>query len=376
VSVAGADADRKLGAWAEETEDSPLAASALSIPGMEERPEGCGDWAPLKFCAECGDPRMVQKRCGRRVCPDCWYGWTQNTAENVVSRLAAARLAEPDGMGRRAVHAVISPPEGECSTLAQQERARRRAYRLAEEHGIRGGVVVPHGYRVTAEALEEFGEQEEYSDPWLWLRDEYGEEYREKVYYSPHFHVLGLSRGVEASSPGEDDGWVVKRVRSFEAIRGAGRLAPYEDMAYVTLYVLSHVTFDPNQQKPVTYWYGDLSTQMFEPTEAHSAGLWSAIERRTEEAVTGERAGEMEPLECETDGCRGHILSMREVGRYLSRLDWRENINKKEWRRLRAARDWVIGDQLPPPGLQHPKTPDEAEEALSVLVNEKLEQSH
>jgi hypothetical protein len=358
-----------LGAWTEETEDSPLAASALSIPGMEDRPEGCGDWAPLEFCAECGDPRMIQKRCGRRVCPDCWYGWVQNAAEGIVSRLAAARLAEPDGVGRRAVHAVISPPEGECSTLAQQERARRRAYRLAEEHGIRGGVVVPHGYRLTVEAREEFGEQEEYGDPWLWLRDEYGEEYREKVYYSPHFHVLGLSRGVKASSPGEDDGWVVKRVRSFNAVRGAGRLAPYEDMAYAALYVLSHVTFDPAQQKPATYWYGDLSTQTFDPEEAHSAGLWSAIERRAEEAVIGETPGETEPAECENDGCEGHTVSMRKVGRYLSRLDWRESIDDEKEERLRAARDWLVDNRHPPPGLRHPKCKQEAEEALLALVN-------
>jgi hypothetical protein len=311
---------------------------------------------------------MVQKRCGRRVCPDCWYGWVQNAAEGIVSRLAAARLAEPDGMGRRAVHAVISPPEGECSTLAQQERARRRAYRLAEEHGIRGGVVVPHGYRLTAEAREEFGEQEEYGDPWLWLRDEYGEEYREKVYYSPHFHVLGLSRGVKASSPAGDDGWVVKRVRSFDVIRGAGRLAPYEDMAYAALYVLSHVTFDPAQQKPATYWYGDLSTQTFDPEETHSAGLWSAIERRTEEAVTGEKPGEAEPTECETDGCGGHAVPMREVCRYLDQPGWVASLPDGHEERLRAARDWFLGTCEPPPGLKHPRSRSQAEEALSAML--------
>jgi hypothetical protein len=160
----------------------------------------------------------------------------------------------------------------------------------------------------------------------------------------------------------------VERIRSFDPIRGAYDVEPFEDMAFAALYLLSHVSFDPAEEKHTAYWYGALSNSTFSPEEEHSEGLLNAIERKAEEATGGERFRQVEPNECEEDGCTGTCTSMREVGRYLSRPSWVEGVVPETEERLRGAWDWFVGASHPPPGLRHPKSREHAEEALAGIV--------
>lgn len=138
--VETADAPDGMG-WTEDEMDY-LADSSLTVPGRGDRAPGCGDYLPLKFCPVCGEPEMLEKRCKQRSCPACHTLWMGDAAERATVRIVAARESEPDGIDRRAVHVVASPPEGAIETTGAFESGARTAHQLAREHGIRGGVVV------------------------------------------------------------------------------------------------------------------------------------------------------------------------------------------------------------------------------------------
>jgi len=281
------------------------------------------------------------------------------------------------GVGKRAVHATVSPPEGEVRTLAQLERAKREAYRLAEDHGVRGGAVVTHGFRIRAEVLAEYREQAEETSEWgawAYVREEYGENWRQAVYWSPHFHVVGLCRDFAANDPESDEGWVVERLSTLDRF-GLTDQDGYESMARVATYILSHATFERESQSAAVTWYGDLAYNKFSPEEAVSSGVLSTIERYAEEACgageelieeDGEESGD--PERCEEEGCRGGLQPIWDAGLALSDREFVERIGREREERLRAAFEWAVGDRVPPPGMKRPESEAQAEEALSVIV--------
>lgn len=363
--------------WGEDLAVSFYADSALTLPGMGSPGSGCGEWFPREFCEVCGEPHFGESRCGNRACPDCWPIWRANRAEGIVVRLAAARYAE-SGIGKRAVHGTVSPPEGEVRTLTQLKQAKRQAYRLAEAHGIRGGVVVPHGYRITEEVLGEYREQAEETSEWgawAYVREEYGEDWRSATYWSPHFHIIGLCRDFRPNDPEGDDGWVVQRLSTLDRFSLTDQDG-YESMARVATYILSHVSFQPDKQSHAITWYGDLANNKFSPEEAVSSGVLSTIERYAGEACgsdgeelieeEGEEAGD--PERCDREGCEGVLQPIWDAGLALSDREFAERIGREREERLRAAFEWAVGDRVPPPGMKRPESEAQAEEALSVIV--------
>jgi len=369
--------------WGEDLDVSFYAESAVTIPGMGSPGSGCGEWFPREFCEECGEPHFGESQCGNRGCPECWRIWRGDRAQSIVERLAAARYAE-SGMGKRAVHGVFSPPEGEVRTLEQLKRARKRAYRLAEEHGIRGGMVIAHGFRITEAVKQEYrqegGEDASEWGAWHYVREEYGENWRQATYWSPHFHILGLCRDFKATDPEGDDGWVCLNLSSGSSLPKF-RLTEregYEAMARVVTYLLSHLTFQPDQQSHAITWYGELANNKFSPEEAVSPGVLQTIERYAEEVCgvsgddldqeAGEEAGE--PERCERKGCNGALQPIWDAGMALTDRTFTERIEPEAEERLRAAWEWVCGDREPPPGMKAPQSEEQAEEVLAVLVGD------
>jgi hypothetical protein len=235
-----ADAPAGVG-WSEDEMDY-LAESSLSVPGQGDRPEDCGDHIPLKYCPSCGEPHALERTCGSRSCPSCNTVWMGDHAEKATVRLVAARENEPDGVRRRLVHAVFSPPEGEIETTGQYERGKKEAQQLAKEHGIRGGVCIGHGYRVKEVVQERFRRlrKEEVVDGgiWRWILRERSGDWRTAVYFSPHYHIIGLATDFKANDPAGDDGWVSWRIRDVKR-HSRRKVDPYEDIYGLTYYLLS-----------------------------------------------------------------------------------------------------------------------------------------
>ncbi len=349
-----------------------LADSAMTIPGKGESGDRCGEYVPIEFCEVCGEPHFGEHRCGRRTCPDCWIDWRNKRAVNITKRLGAARYAAESGLEKRAIHAVLSPPDGEIETLEDVKQGYRDAYRLAEEKGVRGGVAIFHGWRVVDSAKERWRRETNGGDNgpklWAWVREQ-PRMWRSLVEWSPHYHVLGLSEDFEADDPDAQDGWVARRLRTLDSFY-LNQSGGYEDMARTAAYLLSHAGFETDSTADCVRWFGELATAKFSP---ESVDVYSRIEEMAEAAIgyddeTGDGDEESESKECRNCGAEGQMCSIFDAGVALSDRRWCEDIGKEQQRRLSAAFKWAIGDVPPPPGYKHPTTEDGAGDALDALT--------
>jgi hypothetical protein len=358
------------GRWQEELEYSVYADSSMTLPGRGDVGEKCGEYYPSEFCDECGEPHFGMNHCEQRVCPNCASIWTADRARGITERLAAAREAEPAGVDKRAVHATMSPPAGAITSIREVYDGFREAYELAREKGVRGGVVVFHGFRVREEVQEEYREADPDMGIWHWILEERAESWRELTYWSPHYHIIGLCREFEADDPSEQDGWVARRLRSLERYEGVDDLEALEDMVGAARYILSHATFEADTQRDCVRWYGELATTKFQPESELSERALSRLEENVAEVVgSSEESGEGEREEPECENCGATSRSpIWEAGAALQDPGWCDRIGREQQRRLTAAFEWAIGERKPPPGLQCPQTEAEARESLEALL--------
>jgi len=361
------------GRWQEQLDYSVFADSSMTLPGQGEQGPNCGVWKPAEFCDECADVRMAQNHCGRRSCPDCVGVWTKERAVGITKRLSAARHVEEPGVDRRVVHAVMSPPEGDVRTLQQVYSGYRRAYRLAEEKGVRGGVAIFHGRRVKEEVQRQYRAADPEMGIWAWLLEVRPESWRDLTYWSPHWHILGLSRDFEGDDPDAQDGWVTRRIRSLKPHTGLRDRGAYDDLVGAVRYLMSHTTFESGTSRDCVRWFGSVATTSFSPEQALSDGAYDVIDRVVREvvgAVEGEGADEESDENAdECDCCGANSWSpIWDAGAALADPGWCDRLDRDKERRLVAAFEWVIGERIPPPGLQNPRTEEEADEALEQLL--------
>lgn len=360
----------ELGAWSSTSAGEPF--GEWELPGMGEAGPRCGEVRAAGFCDKKGHVNYERHLCGRRECPECWSNqWAGPRTESVVSRLAAARHAEDDGLDRRTVHAAVSPPEDSINTIRGFYDGRSRANEIAKEHGIRGGVVVAHGYRALDETKDRYRELKPDLPLWRWIRGN-DREWREQVYWSPHYHIIGLSRDTK---PADDDmdGWVFKKIRSLAPYKGKIDREGIEDMASTVRYLLSHATFPANENRQAVTWFGSLHGTNFDPEDELSKSDWGDIQEAVEEIVghradDDEEGGGMEQEECSREGCESVV---HEIWGARDFLDQYPDVWSEEQReRVRAAYDWATGRSLPPPGLKRPRSREDAEEALEAILVE------
>lgn len=271
------------------------------------------------------------------------------------------------------VHAVVSAPEGEIETTGGYQRGKKHAQLLAKEHGIRGGAVIAHGFRVKEavqrrfRALKADGEIE--AGLWRWLLEEREGDWRTAVYYSPHYHIVGFAEDVEASSPDEDDGWVVTNIRSVER-HSLTLQAPYEDLYGLFYYLLSHCSYDPEDSQHAVRWFGNVAYNKFSPEQLVD---WKeSVVRRMARLARDEKLPEEYEHRCEEENCQTVLAPIMEASDHLQNAEWCREIGADAQRRLVAAVDWFYGDAVPPPGQQHPRSEAASEAALAALV----ERSH
>lgn len=356
-----------------------------TIPGRGAKGDRCGVVAPNGFC-DADDPHVTFGRhdCGRRSCPRCWFSsWRNPRTVEVTARLGAARY-DAEGAGKRCVHAVVSPESGETGTIEQFYQNRSEAIQVAKRAGIRGGIIVPHGFRVKKRIQEKIEQEREAGNfsggDWKWVR-EHDCSWHNFVYWSPHYHVIGLSRDVDPSNVSDE--WVVHNIKRKRADGEVGHsLAPftltgsngYKDMARTVGYTLSHATYEADSNRQVMTWFGDLHGSNFDPEEDISDGPWSKIHRKARVIVGsegddgGDGAGDDDDdRECLRGGCEGTWHPIHEAPDFL---DQRGNdIPEDAYDRIHTAWLWDSGDLEPPPGLKRPTTEEGAREAFAEMLN-------
>lgn len=399
MSVGEGTREVELGTWASTSAGEPF--GDWELPGMGEAGSRCGQVSAAGFCDANGHIDYQRHMCGRRGCPECWSTqWAAPRTENVVARLAAGRLAHEDGIGRRLIHGMLSL-EREINTIEGFYQARRDAVDVAREHGIRGGVTVAHGYRVLDETSERFREEDPDLPLWWWVREN-GQPWREQVYWSPHFHIIGLCRDLEAGDG--EDGWVIQNLstgkgvepnpgvdRRFSPIEGLRDRDAYSDMVGAVRYLLSHATYPASEDRQSVTWFGELHATNFcpDPEAAEeretepalgplSAGAWRTIQRVSEEVVGAgvededdEEGGAGDDREeCGVEGCSGKMHDIWSARMFLDSAAAQRELTEAQRERVRVAYEWSSGVVVPPPGLQRPQTVEEAEETLEVLLSD------
>jgi hypothetical protein len=301
--------------------------------------------------------------------------WEEERTVGGVQRLAKGRYAEESGIDRRAMHAVVSPPVGEIKTIKQWYDGYREAYALAQEQGIRGGVVIAHGYRVKDEVKREYRSLDLDYGIWRYIREDKPGSWRSSTYWSPHYHIIGLCRDLAENKPEQQDGWQCVRIDSLSAYTGMTDKDGVEDMVRRVRYLLDHGTFESGTTKDCVRWFGSLATTKFSPEEELSEGASDTIDRVVEEVVgdplddveDGESVGGEEEKLCENCGSTS-FSSIFEAGGALMDKGWCERIGRKQQQKLQTAFEWAIGDIQPPPGMKNPRTEAEAREVFEELL--------
>lgn len=374
------------GAWREDL--GPVFGSERwNLPGMGESGHRCGEWVPEAVCGTCGHVDLTAHRCGRRTCPECWGSWAKAGAVRATVRVQAFRYTQPPDWHRQAAHAVVSPPGGDITSEEEFFEGRREVAEIARSKGWRGFSIIPHPFRATEEGKARF-RAEVPRDPdgepvygfWVWVRNDLEPgEWRGLTYWSPHYHILGVT-GAGMDPAEESDEWVYTFVRSLESFEGVRDTESHVDLYGAFRYLLSHAGWPEGSSKQILTWYGCLSNSVFveEASESWqyqkpSEGVLSALERSVEEVAgpTEEREGEESEASvvgdegrCPVDGCGGRLIHVFDVDAYLRQVNPPPEVAV----RMATARDWRLGRKEPPPGLKRPQSEEAAREAFEAML--------
>jgi len=194
-----------------------------------------------------------------RESPSEWRSWMGSAVYHSAPFLLASRAAEPDGIRRRMVHAVVSYPPDYFGRAGGVRSAFPEAVHVARDHGVRSGLVVFHGFRLhpDIESIYEDETGEPVPSPidlWNWTRERDGD-WREVTAWGPHFHVVGLAEDVEPNDAG--DGPLFSNIRSLAPFHIDDTEA-YIDTKTVMFDLFNHPTFRPGTDDPVVRWFGGL----------------------------------------------------------------------------------------------------------------------
>jgi hypothetical protein len=376
-SRAAARASRSSpGSWSEDL--GQYGSERWNLPGMGESAPRCGEWYPEAVCTEHGHVDMTTHSCGRRSCPECWGMWAKEAAVRATVRVQAFRYTQPPDHRRQVAHAVVSPEEGDVMTTREFFDGKSKASEMAKEKGFRGHTVIAHPFRATEEAKAAYRAEDPNVGLWVWLRAEF-DNWREWVYWSPHYHVVGAT--TEDMDPAADsDEWVYHFMRSVESFDGTGDMESHEDLYGLFRYLLSHTGYPEGSTRQVTTWYGCLANSVFVEDASEewqypkpSEGVLSVLEREVEEVAglpseEDEEGGgdeESDDLgECPVEDCEGLLIDVWDIRAYLDHNEVRREVAD----RMVVAREWRLGDRLPPPGLKQPRSEEEAREAFEAML--------
>lgn len=358
----------------------------VRIPGFGDAPNRCRPMKPVGFCEE-GHTVLGRSSCGTRYCPDHWRDWCEDAVVSMVARLAAYRESR-EGWEKRMCHVVASPPQDRRYSVRELWETRGDAYDVMEAAGVRGGAVITHPYRTTAEANMLYEAADPDVGKWQFLRQlvedlEGGDwgELKSLVEASPHYHTLAGVEDIDGSRA--PDGWVVENIRSFDPLyvdpddvpvyemlndsneieRSAHEVVEdgFEDMVGAAYYVLTHGA-EQDGRSTSTY-FGEVHPNAFKPEEELDGETWQRIQREAEKAVKGETEEDDEetahgPSECPVDDCEACVVDVVYLPEYIEDEEFRSRVRRHSDGRERLATLrgmfvwWDSRADRPPPSVR------------------------
>ena len=362
------DDAESLGRWGSEP---------WELPGFGEKGPRCGEYYADGVC-EGGHVDWGSHQCGRRTCPDCWGVWADDGAVRATKRVQSFRHTQPADYRRQAAHAVVSPEAGEVRTEREYWDGCSKAADIAEAKGFRGFAVIPHPWRLSELGEELYQHVEPEHGKWVWIRWllERSDHWDCLFEWSPHYHIVGLTTQ-DMDEGKESDEWAYHFIRSLDSYEDIGDTESHEEVYGLFRYLLSHTGYPEESTKQVVRWYGDLANSVFvedatedwqheKPPESVRESIEQAIEQAVGHSTEDDEEGTEDDEEdvCEHEDCSEQVISVWDIDQYLRQVDPPREVADV----MRVARDWRMGDLRPPPGLMHPKTEQDAQDALDALL--------
>ncbi len=321
----------------------PYATSLdIPLPGVGPKPARCAGWLVKSFCEKCGRPELIRGNCRKAVCPDCSTTWRYDRVKSVVERIQSYRIVR----GERVRHFVISPPpELKLQNLDDLLGLFKKAYALATLKGVDGGLVIFHPYRLRDDKKSKLRAISGKLDGWmpgkfhLWKSLVKLPDWREYVYFSPHFHVLATCdcRKQFSSADDEQDGWIWK---------GISELRTAEAVLKCSMYLLSHAGVLSQKSQPTRHairWFGDLAGCKWSFKLAPDWVRACVLKQSANVVEEFQDREGVDPTACRV--CGGVLISISEAPDYWDRFEGEPK------RILRNTYLWWKGS-IPPPGRE------------------------
>jgi len=321
------------------------------LPGTGVKPRRCQDVLPLKKCDDCGQIYLYHGSCMTPACPDCSVKWRYKRTRKAVERLLSHKLTKKT----RIMHCTVSIPPAQYHQLKTEQSIdtlTRVVYHFAETKGLNGGLCIFHPYRIKDEMKKELydmfqkmkGTPDNPADSdlgefGLWKTLLQLPNWRNYVYFAPHYHLLGASDYVLSGNK-DESGNIVKWDKKTLLFKRIGDLHAPSDIIRCYMYLLSHLGIHTALQKHNIRWFGTLSN-----------GNWS-LRKATEKT----RAYTLYLIRRELDNFRDIEGIPRDIcnicgGRLTSILNYHACIgrfSKEKQEKLYFAYQWVTG-AIPPP---------------------------
>lgn len=348
----------------------------VTIPGFGASGPGCGEYRPTGVCESCGEATFAAHVCGKRTCPECWGSWAKESAMAATERVQAYRTTQPPDHKRQTGHFVYSPDETP-TTMRELREMRTEAKETAVEKGVRGGSLVLHGWRLDDKTMEVCREQEPDRGAWVWLRETFGESWRDRVEWAPHVHVVGLMSPDMAEGGERGDSGVWHLIRTFDRYDGANDRNSHDDVFGAFRYLLSHAIVPGEETDDglrSRSWFGELHGSKFSPEGEVEPWRLKRLRRVLEEVgegvMTEESAEEYweeqesaEVGECPCEGCEGVLIDVMQAGEYLRQAEPPPGVAKT----MEVCYEYRMGRLQAPPGLRKPMCEEDARAVIEEL---------
>jgi len=313
---------------------SDVLSKSYILPGSWRKSVNCVGLLPVGFCPCCGKVKLVSGNCGSPACPSCATQWRYARTKSIFHRLFSYKITKKT----RLIHAVVSLPESEIDKLRSKsdvDDLRGVVYRYCENKAFDGGVIVFHPWRLIDDCKEELRYIAQGLDEWspgefgLWKTLIKLENWRDFVYFSPHFHILGAASWIVPAFAGE--GWVFKRIRDL--------ILP-EDIVRCSMYLLSHVGIPLYFNSKSVFWFGALSNASWSLDKAPEPVQQFTVDACSKSMSNFSVEGDDSYLVC--PNCCEEYVNMAVAPKFFSRFNGIVN------ERLRLCYLWSSG-AIPPP---------------------------
>jgi hypothetical protein len=185
--------------------------------GFGKKPIKCAGTTFKKFCPQkqCDHISLLQGNCKNSICPDCFQDWINTRTKNALKKILTHQQQNLlNNTQKKVAHFTISlDSKYHKLSFKQQEK---KAKKILKKHGITGAIQIFHAHRIKKEMKQEItklakqhnikvnGEKTHWKTLRKLQRLKIIKDQYDFIYYSPHFHYIGIYEKYKLATKGQD----------------------------------------------------------------------------------------------------------------------------------------------------------------------------